>query len=156
MRTRLETVAAAAGIALAAAATATTATGTPTLAGPGTIRISDRQVSHIHVDGGRPGEGAGDQEFFRQVLFNKRITPKSIGHSDVTCTHTGTGSMYCTATYFLPQGKIMVGGVIGTRLFYELAVYGGTGLYKNARGTVTATSLGGDPPQEFLVFRLVT
>ena len=63
--------------------------------------------------------------------------------------------MSCVGTYFLPQGKLMVGGVVGGRLFYELAVYGGTGLYNNARGTVTATYLGGLPPQEFLVFRLV-
>jgi len=45
--------------------------------------------------------------------------------------------------------------VIGGRLFYQLAVYGGTGLYDNARGTITATYLGGLPPKEFLVFRLV-
>ena len=25
--------------------------------------------------------------------------------------NTGTGSQSCTGTYFLPQGKIMVGGV---------------------------------------------
>ena len=49
----------------------------------------------------------------------------------------------------------MVGGVIGSRLFYELAVLGGTGLYNNVRGTMTATNLGGSPAQEFLLFRLV-
>ena len=153
MRTRLETVVAALGVTLAAAATAS---GSASLTGPGTIRISDREVNHVHVDGGAPGRGAGDQDFYRQLLFNKRITPKAIGHSDITCTNTGTGSMSCSGTYFLPKGKLMVGGVIGSRLFYELAVYGGTGLYNNARGTLTATYLGGLPPQEFLVFRLVT
>jgi hypothetical protein len=153
MRMRFELLVAAAGIALAVAAAAS---GSGSLTGPGTIRISDRQVSHIHVDLGDGGRGAGDQDFYRQLLFNKGITPKSIGHSDVTCTNTGTGSMTCTGTYFLPQGKIMVGGVIGGRLFYELAVLGGTGLYDNARGTLTATYLGGLPPKEFLVFRLVT
>jgi hypothetical protein len=49
----------------------------------------------------------------------------------------------------------MVGGVIGSRLFFELAVVGGTGLYDNARGTLTATYLGGSPSKEFLLFRLV-
>jgi hypothetical protein len=153
MRMRLDTVLAVLGVGLAIAASAS---GSTTLSGPGTIRISDRLVSHMHVDGGAPGEGAGDQEFYRQVLFNKRITPKAIGHSDMTCVRTGTGSMNCTGTYFLPKGKIMVGGVIGSRLFYELAVFGGTGLYNNARGTVTATYLGGTPATEFLLFRLVT
>ena len=63
--------------------------------------------------------------------------------------------MNCNGTYFLPKGKIMVAGVIGSRLFYVLAVLGGTGLYDNARGTLTATYLGGAPPKEFLLFRLV-
>ena len=76
-------------------------------------------------------------------LFNKRITPISIGHSDITCIDTGTGSSNCTGTYFLPKGKIMVEGVIASRLFYELAVIGGTGLYDNVRGTLTVTYLGG-------------
>jgi len=152
MRTRLELLAAAVGVALVAA---TAASGSASLEGPGTIRITSREVRHVHVDAGLPGKGAGDLDFFRQLLFNKGITPKPIGHSDVTCANTGTGSMNCNGTYFLPKGKIMVGGVIGGRLFYELAVYGGTGLYNNARGTVTATYLGGLPAQEFLVFRLV-
>ena len=29
----------------------------------------------------------------------------------------------------------MVGGVIASRLFYELAVIGGTGIYDNVRGS---------------------
>jgi hypothetical protein len=49
----------------------------------------------------------------------------------------------------------VVTGVIGSRLFYELSVIGGTGLYVNARGTVTATYLGGIPAHEFLIFRLL-
>ncbi len=125
------------------------------LTGPGTIRVTDELVKHIYVDSGSPGRGAGDIDFYRGQLFNKGITPTSIGHSDITCTNTGTGSMNCTGTYFLPKGKIMVGGVIGSRLFYVLSVIGGTGLYDNVRGTLTATYLGGSPSKEFLLFRLV-
>ena len=99
-------------------------------------------MKRIHVDGGSPGRGAGDLDFYRELLFNKGITPTPIGHSDITCINTGTGSLNCSGTYFLPKGKIMVGGVIASRLFYELAVVGGTRLYENARGTLTATSLG--------------
>jgi hypothetical protein len=122
---------------------------------PGSIRVTDTLVKHIYVDVGNPGRGAGDLDFYRGQLFNKGITPTAIGHSDITCTNTGTGSMNCTGTYFLPKGKIMVGGVIASRLFYVLAVLGGTGLYDNARGTLTATYLGGLPPKEFLLLRLV-
>ena len=140
------------GIAIAAA---TFAAASSALTEPGAIRVTDKLVKEIHVDGGRPGHGAGDVDFYRGQLFNKGITPTPIGHSDITCVNTGTGSSNCTGTYFLPKGKLMVGGVIGSRLFFELAVIGGTGLYDNARGTLTATYLGGSPSKEFLLFRLV-
>ena len=124
------------------------------LTGPGVIRVTASEVRRVRIDLGRRGLTAGDVEVTRRLLFNKRITQRAIGHSDVTCTDTGTGSMSCTGTYFLPRGKIMVGGVVASRLFYELAVYGGTGLYNNARGSLTVTFLGGLPAQELLVFRL--
>jgi len=130
------------------------ATGAERLSSPGTIRITDRLVKHIHVAGRAEDTPAGAFDFYRTVLFNKGITPTSIGHSDLTCINTGTGSSNCSGTYFLPKGKIMVNGVIASRLFYELAVVGGTGLYDNVRGTLTVTYLGGLPAREFLLFRL--
>jgi hypothetical protein len=133
---------------------AANAVGAGTLDQPGAIRITDRMVKHTHVDGGRRGLGAGDFDFYRQLLFNKGITTAPIGHSDMTCINTGTGSSNCSGTYFLPKGKIMVGGVIASKLFYELAVLGGTGIYDNVRGSLTVTFLGGAPAHEFLIFRL--
>jgi hypothetical protein len=131
------------------------AQGAVSLTGPGTIKITDRLVKVTRVGGGKSGRGAGAIDFYRQSLFNLRISSAPIGHTDITCINTGTGSMNCNGTYFLPKGKLMVEGVIGTRLFYELAVVGGTGLYANARGSVTVNYLGGSKPGEFLLFRLV-
>jgi hypothetical protein len=146
------------GLPLAAAAillgVAANALGSSTLDQPGVIRVTDRMVKHTHVDEGKHGPGAGDFDFFRQLLFNKGITTDPIGHSDLTCINTGSGSMNCSGTYFLPKGKIMVGGVIASRLFYELAILGGTGIYDNVNGSMTATFLGGSPAHEFLIFRL--
>ena len=140
--------------ALLTAVVAAPASGSRALETPGNIRITDRLVRHTHVDEGKRGPGAGDLDFYRQLLFNHGITVSPIGHSDLTCVNTGTGSSNCTGTYFLPRGKIMVGGVIASRLFYQLAVFGGTGLYDNVRGTLTVTYLGGSPAREFLLFRL--
>jgi hypothetical protein len=148
-RIAIQLLAAAALLTLAA-----TASGSNALDTPGSIRITDRLVKHTHVDEGKRGLGAGDLDFYRQLLFNRGITTSPIGHSDLTCVNTGTGSSNCTGTYFLPRGKIMVGGVIASRLFYELAVFGGTGIYDNVRGTLTVTYLGGAPAHEFLLFRL--
>jgi hypothetical protein len=141
-------------LAAIAVAAATPALGARALDQPGTIKVTDRLVKHIHVRGPDKHTHAGDLDFYRQQLFNKGITPTPIGHSDLTCMNTGTGSQNCTGTYFLPKGKIMVGGVIASRLFYELAVMGGTGLYDNVRGSVVVTFLGGIPSREFLLFRL--
>jgi hypothetical protein len=55
----------------------------------------------------------------------------------------------------MPKGKIVVGGTMRYRQFYELAVLGGTGLYDNARGTVTVTRIGRKPARRILFFRLV-
>jgi hypothetical protein len=134
-----------------AVAVATMASSALALTGPGAIRITDRQVKQIHVDGGPRGKGASDQDFYRGLLYNRGIT---IGHSDILCTNTGTGSSNCSGTYFPPKGKLMVAGVLASRLFYEQTVIGGTRLYENARGTLTAIALGGSPRRELLIFRL--
>src|SRR5262245_17832919 len=78
-----------------AVSVATTAGSSLALTGPGTIRITDRQVKHIYVDGGVRGKGAGDEDFYRQLLYNRGIP---IRPSDIMCTNTGTGSATCTRT----------------------------------------------------------
>src|SRR5262249_30400130 len=135
-------------------AVAATAGGSAALTSPGTIRITDRQVQHHHRDGRARGEGPRGSGLYRELLYNRGITPAPIGHSDVMCTSTGTGSANCSGTYFLPKGKLIVAGVLASRLFYDLVVIGGTRLYENARGTVTGIALGGSPRHEILTFRL--
>ena len=132
----------------------------PQLTAPGTIRITDREVKRSRVDVGVHGRSTGDVLVLSQLLFNRRVTPKALGHGEMICTFLGSGaslgggSSNCTGTFFLPKGKIMVQGVIHSRLFYELAVVGGTGLYENVRGSLTVTSLGENPWRELLLFRL--
>jgi hypothetical protein len=126
------------------------------LTGPGVIRITERQVEDGLVDLGRRGPSVGDIEVTRGLLYNTRITPNPIGHGELVCTLTGTRSRICSGVYFLPRGKIVVGGPLLFRQLYELAVLGGTGLYSNARGTLTVTSLNSSRPAiDLLFFRLV-
>jgi len=122
--------------------------------GPSTIRITDVQQRFTRVDQGRTGRGVGDVEIVRLVLYNTRITRKPIGHGDLVCTILPGAARSCTATYTLPKGKLVVGGVIGSRLLYESPVLGGTGLYDNARGYVVVTASSVTPRREILVFRL--
>ena len=104
----------------------------------------------------RRAKSPGDMEIIRQRLYNARLTTRSIGRSELICTFVDRRrSRVCRGTYFLPKGKIIVGGSLLYRQFYELAVLGGTGLYDNARGTLVVTRMGVHPVRDRMVFRLV-
>jgi hypothetical protein len=143
-----------AGIAGALLVGVFTLPGAQALDRPGEVRITDSELRHVHVDGGLAGASVGDLDVYGLRLFNKRIRTKAIGSGTMSCTAVGGSGQSCTATYFLPKGQIVTQGVITSRLIYELAVVGGTGLYSNVRGTLTVTSLTRKPPTELLVFRL--
>lgn len=143
-----------AGIAGALLVGVFTLPGAQALDRPGTVRITDSEVRHAHADGGRTGKSVGDLDVYTLLLYNKRIRAKAIGRATMTCTAVGASGQSCTGMYFLPKGAIVTQGVITSRLIYELAVVGGTGLYSNVRGTLTVTSLKRKPSRELLVFRL--
>jgi len=121
--------------------------------GPAQIRITDLQISRRMV---RPASHSvsGSVEIVRQRLYNPSVTAKPIGRSDVVCTYLDERERSCTGTYFLPKGSLVVAGALETRLLYEIAIVGGTGLYDNARGTLTVTSTHLKPRREVLLFRL--
>jgi hypothetical protein len=129
--------------------------GSSTLSGPGTIRITSLDVQVTVDDRSAPGRGPGDVLLIRQLLFNKGIKKAPIGHTDLVCTFTSPKARQCSGTYFLPRGKIVVGGSLRFRDFYKLAVVGGTEIYDNVRGTLTATMYSRRPRREILLFRLV-
>lgn len=122
--------------------------------GPATIRIYDRQLELTRVDIGRRGTSPGDVEVVQVRLLQRSGT--QIGRGELVCTFADSvRSRVCRGTYILPRGKIVVGGSILYRRFYDLAILGGTGLYDNARGTLTVTRTHRSPVRDLLVFRLV-
>lgn len=125
------------------------------LPGPGVIRITAKQILRAHLDRGRRGKSAGDLDIVRVLLYNRRVTQKTIGHAELVCTATGTQSSDCSGTFFLPTGKIVVQGPRTFPELFEVAVVGGTGHYDNARGTLTLTDLGGKPQRILVYFRLL-
>jgi hypothetical protein len=123
--------------------------------GKATIRINDRVLASTRIDMNPLGASPGDQEIIRARLL-ERGTGATIGRSELLCTFVDSGrSRSCRGTYILPKGKLVVGGSLLYRQFYELAVLGGTGLYDNARGTLTITRTGRKPIRDAVVFRLV-
>ena len=135
----------------AAVATGVAAVSLPAGTGPATIRITDVQVNFKRI--GSPAGKTGEVEIVEQRLYNPSIS-HPIGRADLVCTYLDRRTRQCTATYSLPRGKISVVGAIDSRLLYTVAIVGGTGLYDNARGTLTTTATRLSPRREVLVFRL--
>jgi hypothetical protein len=146
---RRAVTAAAAGGGVAAAVLAA---GVHATTGPATIRVTDVQAGYRVVAAEGPGR-AGDVEVIHQRLYKPPLT-RSIGRGDLLCTYVDRKGRQCAGTYTLPRGSLVVAGAVQSRLLAELAVVGGTGLYDNARGTLTVTSTGLRPRREVLVFRL--
>ena len=123
--------------------------------GPGRIPIAERELAVTRVDIGARGTSPGDTEIVRMRLL-ERGTLNTIGRAELVCTFVDSvRSRVCRGTYILPKGKIIVGGSILYRQFYDLAVLGGTGLYDNARGTLTITRTHRKPVRDLVLIRLV-
>ena len=123
--------------------------------GPSTIPINDRVLAVTRVDVGARGTSPGHLEVIRSVLV-QRGTRDPIGRGELLCTFVdNVRARVCRGTYALPKGDIIVGGSMLYHQFYDLAVLGGTGLYDNARGTMTVTRTARKPVRDAIVFRLV-
>jgi hypothetical protein len=122
--------------------------------GPATVRVIDRQFAYTRVDLGRHGLSPGDSEVITTRIFNRKVTTKPIGSGRFICTFTNGLNRTCIVTVTLPRGQLVASGGVRYRQFYELAVVGGTGLYDNARGTLTVIRTTKRPTREILYFRL--
>jgi hypothetical protein len=121
---------------------------------PAQIRITDVQTSYLYVPSSNGGR-AGSVEIVKQGLYNPTLSRSPIGRASLVCTFLDARARSCTGTYVLPKGSLVVAGAISSRLLYEIAVVGGTGLFDNARGSLTVTSTDLRPRRrEVLLFRL--
>lgn len=119
--------------------------------GKAIVRLTDRQMSLVHF-GNAAGVGGG--EVARLRLYGSRGAAQVIGHAVITCLNVGGGERTCQGSYVLPRGTLETMGVVRTRLLYTQAVVGGTGLFDDARGTLTVTAKSLSPRREILLFRL--
>jgi hypothetical protein len=118
--------------------------------GPGVVRLTDVQNSLAIKGAG----GVGTVEIARLSLFGSGSRARPIGQGVLTCMHVSKTLRSCLGSYVLPRGMIETSGILNSRLLYTAAITGGTGLYDNARGTLTVTAKGLSPRRELLLFRL--
>jgi allene oxide cyclase len=134
-----------AGIVLLAAAVSAWAGGTDGRSGNSgkTLTVVEHATTDATTDTGDPGDSAGDVLTFANDVFNAGDTAK-VGTDQGYCIRVVKGASYeCNWTTFLPGGQIVVEGPFLDAGNSTLAITGGTGRYRGARGTMDLRSLAG-------------
>jgi hypothetical protein len=101
--------------------------------------------SLLLLDLGAPGPSQGDEFIFHDLVF----TPDGgtqVGHDGGMCVifDIAVPEENCTVTYSLPRGDITVQFLNSPPPTKILAVTGGTGIYRNARGQGKLVELGNE------------
>jgi len=118
------------------AATAAFAGGAPGLTAPRVIHVVERPVTDKVIDIGAKGDSPGDQLPFTNPMYDGSNSHR-VGSDQGNCVRTSAsqGRWECMWTTFLSGGQITVEGpFIDSKMNSVLAVTGGTGTFRNARG----------------------
>ena len=106
------------------------------------------------IDTGKAGDTTGDLLTFHNPVFDAADATRA-GRDQGQCIRIVAGASWeCTWTTFLPGGHITVEGPFFDTRDSVVAVTGGTGIYRNARGAMLLESRAGGTKFDF-VFRLV-
>jgi hypothetical protein len=112
------------------------------------LTVTGKAINFAKVDVGTPGPSLGDQQIISMDVFKGA---KRVGESHVVCTVVRTGFAQCDNVTSLPGGQIAASGVVTDAQEesspFTQAITGGTGSYRNARGTLTVSEMGPDPAQ---------
>ena len=133
---RLLTLIVLAAAAVLAVTLAAGSTGAASSGGGKRIAVFERATTDTLVDLPPAGDSLGDTLTFANEVFDAR-TGKKFGTDQGHCVRTVVGEAFeCFWTTFLPRGQITVQGPFYDAADSTLAITGGTGAYRNARGTM--------------------
>jgi len=130
-------------------------TAAPQIASPTTLHVIEHATSDTVVDTGLPGDTTGDLLTFHNAVFNA-TDAKRVGHDQGDCIRIAPsrGSWECRWVTKLSGGSITVEGPFFDTHNSILAVTGGTGIYRNARGTMGLQARNAGAEYDFM-FNLV-
>jgi hypothetical protein len=117
------------------------------------ITVIEHATTDATTDTGAKDDSAGDILTFANDLFDAADATK-VGTDQGYCIRVVVGTSYeCTWTSFLADGQIVVSGPFYDAKDSTLAITGGTGRYRNARGTMDVHARAGGTEYAF-VFNL--
>jgi allene oxide cyclase len=130
------------------------AVGSAGLTGPMRFTVVERPLSDAVTDTGPAGDSAGDLLTFANKLYDDTNTDV-VGKDQGSCIRIdpAKGKWQCSYTSFLEGGQITVEGAFYDTRDSLFAVTGGTGQYRNVRGT-QALKVRSDGNFDF-VFKLI-
>jgi hypothetical protein len=128
-------LAAAAAVLAVTVVNATAGRSNAKVAGGNTIHVVEHATSDAVTNGG-PDDAAGNILTFANDVFDAGDNHQ-VGTDQGYCVRIAVGKTWeCNWTTFLPDGQITVEGPFSDTGDTVLAVTGGTGAYRNARGSM--------------------
>jgi hypothetical protein len=114
------------------------------------IHVVEHATTDATTDTGAPGDSAGDVLTFANDVYDAGNTT-TVGTDQGYCIRVVAGASYeCNWTTFLPGGQIVVEGPFFDTANSKLAITGGTGRYRNARGQMELKAREGGTEFDFI------
>jgi hypothetical protein len=118
------------------------------------IHVVEHATTDATTDTGDPGDSSGDILTFANEVFDASDSTK-VGTDQGYCIRiTAPGSYECNWTTFLEDGQITVEGPFFDTSDSVVAITGGTGAYRNARGQMVLKARNGGTEFDF-IFRVI-
>ena len=116
-----------------------------------TVHVIEHAVTDTVVQSGGKGDKTGNLLTFHNFVYNTANT-KRVGHDQGVCVRIfpPEGSWECNWTTFLAGGQITVEGPYYDTHNSVLAITGGTGAYRNARGQMSLLARDGGKEYDFI------
>jgi allene oxide cyclase len=149
------------GIALAAtlvlgAMLVTSAIGADKVSSPMTVHVIEHANTDVVIDTDQSGDDTtGDLLTWYNPIFDKTNTTK-VGHDQGQCIrmNPAKGTWQCQWTTWVEGGSISVEGPFYDTKDNALAITGGTGMFRNARGVMQLKSRAGGTEYDF-IFKII-
>jgi allene oxide cyclase len=126
----------------------------PDIASPVQIHVIEHAISDTVTDTGAAGDSSGDLLTFHNPIFDASDSMR-VGRDQGDCIRIVPGrSWECRFVTRLAGGSLTVEGPFFDTHNSVLAVTGGTGVYRNARGAMTLKSRAGGTEFDF-IFNLI-